>query len=226
MTLEKLKKMLEDGAINQKEFDEMVDKLGLSESKDDGKKDDKKDDNGLPENLKKVIQSEVDRATNKLGNENKSLREQLEALKKEKMDDDELKKYELEQKEKELAEKEKEIQQRELKAFASRTIREAGLDDGSELGMALVEVLMGSDEDSITANTKTFKALLDKSVETQVKQRFKDSGRDIGKGGSDDKGDSDNDNNNDVAVRLAKATAENNKTTQSIIDHYTGGKTE
>ena len=37
----------------------------------------------------------------------------------------------------------------------------------------------------------------------------------------DGKGDKHDDN---IAVKLAKATSENNKATQSIIEHYSGGK--
>lgn len=225
MTLEKLKKMLEDGAIDQKEYDEMIEKLGL---KEDGKKGDKKDDKGkgtLPENIQSLIQSAVDRATNKIGNENKELRKQLEDLRKEKLSDDEIKKLELDEKLKLIADKEKEIKDKELRMFAIKAIKDAGLDDGSDTALSLVDVLMGADEDSITAKTKNFKALLDKTVESQVQQRFKDSGRDMGKGGSDDKGDGKGDKDDDnIAVKLAKATSENNKATQSIIEHYSGGK--
>ena len=42
--------------------------------------------------FEKLIQKAVDRATNKLGNENKKLREQLDAIKKEKLSEEELKK--------------------------------------------------------------------------------------------------------------------------------------
>lgn len=222
MTLEKLKKMLEDGAIDQKEYDEMVEKLGLGE---DGKGDDGKGKgNGLPENIQSLIQSAVDRATNKLGNENKDLRKQLDDLRKAKLTDDEVKKLELEEKLKLLEDKEKEIKRKELEMFALKSVKELGLDDGSDTALSLVEVLMGADEESITANTKTFKTLVDKAVESQVKQRFKESGRDIGKGGSEDKGDGDEGKGTDIAVELAKATAENNKNTQSILNHYSGGK--
>lgn len=225
MTLEKLKKMLEDGAIDQKEYDEMIEKLGL---KDDGKKGKEKDDKGkgtLPENIQSLIQSAVDRATNKIGNENKELRKQLEDLRKKKLSDDEIKKLELDEKLKLIADKEKEIKDKELRMFAIKAIKDAGLDDGSDTALSLVDVLMGTDEDSITAKTKNFKALLDKTVESQVQQRFKDSGRDMGKGGSDDKGGGKGDKDDDnIAVKLAKATSENNKATQSIIEHYSGGK--
>lgn len=229
MNLEKLKKMLADGVISQSEFDDMVDKLGLKDDGKDDKKDDKDDDkkdDKLPENIQFLIQSAVDRATNKLGNENKDLRKKLEELRKEKLTDDEVKKLEIDEKLKLIADKEKEIKEKELKMYAIKAIKEAGLDDGSDTALALVDVLMGDDEEAITAKTKNFKALLDKSVEAQVKQRFKDSGRGMGKGGNDDKDDEDDDKENSVAVKLAKQTAENNKNTKSILEHYTGGKEE
>ena len=58
-------------------------------------------------NIEEVIQKAVDRATNKLGNENKKLRGEIETLKKANMDADELKNFELSEKEKEIAEREK-----------------------------------------------------------------------------------------------------------------------
>ena len=226
MTLAKLKKMLEDGTISQKEFDDLVEKLGLKEDDKDDKGKDDKEDKGkdkLPENIQALIQSAVDRATNKLGNENKKLRESLEALRKEKLSDDEIKKLELEEKLKTIEAKEKEIKEKELRMTALKAIKDAGLDDGSDIALSLVDFLMGEDENSIKSKTDTFKSLVNKSVESQVKQRFKDSGRDMNKGGSDDKDDNDSKDDNNIAVKLAKSTSEANKATQSIINHY-GGK--
>lgn len=224
MTLEKLKKMLEDKVITKEEYDSMVEKLGLESKKDEGK-DDGKDGKGLPENIQALIQSAVDRATNKIGNENKSLREELEKLRKEKLTDDEVKKLELEEKLKTIEAKEKEIKEKELRMFAIKAVKDAGLDDGGDTALALVDLLMGDDEASITAKTESLKSLVDKSVKSQVEQRFKASGRDMSKGGSKDEGEDDSDKGENIAVKLAKATAENNKATQSIINHY-GGKTE
>ena len=227
MTLEKLKKMLEDGTINQKEYDDMVEKLGLDDKDKDKDKDKKDDDTKLPDNIQSLIQSAVDRATNKLGNENKTLRKKLEDLRKEKLSDDEVKRLELSEKLKLLEDKEKELKDKELRMYAIKAIKEAGLDDGSDTALSLVDMIMGSDEESIASKTKTFKSLIDKSVESQVKQRFKDSGRDIGKGGSEDKDDDDeSDKENSVAVKLAKQTAENNKNTQDVLSYYAGGKQE
>ena len=218
MTLDKLKKLLEDGAITKAEYDAMAEKL--SGSTEDGSKSGE-----LPENIQALIQSAVDRATNKLGNENKSLRQQLEAMRKEHLTADQTKALELEEQKRLLDERDKAIKEKELRLFTIQAIKDAGLDDGGDTS-DLVSVLLGADEESITANARSFKALLDKSVESQVKQRFQQSGRDMKKGGSTDTEESDDGGQEDVAVRLAKATAANNKATQSIISQYTGGKTE
>lgn len=229
MTLEKLKKMLADGTIDQKEYDSMVEKLGLKEDskKDEDKKkeDEGKKDSGVPDNLQYLIQSAVDRATNKLGNENKKLREQLESLQKEKMSDDERKQFEFDAQVKALKLKEQELKEKELRMFAIKAIKDAGLDDGGDTALALVDLLMGESEDAITNKTASLKSLVDKSVKSQVEQRFKASGRDMGKGGDKVEGE-DKGKDDDVAIKLAKATASNNKATQSIIQHYSGGKTE
>lgn len=228
MTLEKLKKMLKDGAISQSEYDELVSKLGLEDDKKDDKKDDGKGDgkddkkDNIPENLQALIQSAVDRATNKIGNDNKKLREQLEALKREKMSSEEIKQLEIEEKEKALLEKEKEIKEKEMRMFAIKTIKEAGLDDGSDTALSLVDILIGADEDSIKNKTATFKSLVDKAVSSKVQQRFKESGRDPKRGGTDD--DAENkDDKTSVAVELGKKAAERDKTTNSVLENYIGG---
>ena len=77
MTLEELKKQLEEGKLTQEQFDEMVRILGLELNPDpDPEPQPEQDD------IDKLIEKAVDRATNKLGNENKALREKLEKLKK------------------------------------------------------------------------------------------------------------------------------------------------
>lgn len=228
MTLEKLKQMLKSGTISQDEYAELLEKLGLKEKEDkkDDKKDDTKDDakktDKLPDNIQALIQSAVDRATNKIGNDNKKLREELEALRREKMSEEEVRQLEIEEKEKALAEKEKEIKDKEMRMFAIKAIKDAGLDDGSDIALSLVDFLLGEDENAITSRTSTFKALVDKAVSSQVQQRFKQGGRDPKRGG-EDKDDEDNNKETTLAVELGKKTAEQNKTAQSVIDGYLGG---
>ena len=80
MKLSKLEALLESGDITQGEFDALKE----SAEPDDVKKDDEKDGES-DDDLEDRIQRAVDRATNKLGNENKSLREELTKLKNEKL---------------------------------------------------------------------------------------------------------------------------------------------
>ena len=85
MTLEELKKQLEEGKLTQEQFDEMVRILGLELNPDpDPEPQPEQDD------IDKLIEKAVDRATNKLGNENKALREKLEKLKKTKLSAEEI----------------------------------------------------------------------------------------------------------------------------------------
>ena len=76
MTLEELKKQLEEGKLTQEQFDEMVRILGLELNPDPDPEPQLEQDD-----IDKLIEKAVDRATNKLGNENKALREKLEKLK-------------------------------------------------------------------------------------------------------------------------------------------------
>ena len=114
MTLEELKALLAKGAITQAQFEAMCKQFGYElddNTDDDGAGDDDTDGEGDDSDgkddadklLDKKIQQAVDRATNRLGNDNKKLREQLEKLKKEKLTAEELQKLEAEEKEKDLA---------------------------------------------------------------------------------------------------------------------------
>ena len=177
MTLEQLKKMLEEGKITQEVFDELS--KGLNPD-DEGNEGGKNDD----EELEKKIQSIVDRATNKLGNENKTLREQLEKMKKEKMTDDERKAYELTEKENEIKERESKLKAQENRLYAIKAIKKAGLDDGSDAALELVDFVVADDENGIDARVKAFGALVEKMVQAKVDETFKNNGGKPQKGGS------------------------------------------
>lgn len=193
MNLEELKKLLESKAITQEQYDHMVEKLGLKDDdggkSDDGKGKDKDDD--AEKLLEKKIQAAVDRATNKLGNDNKALREELDKLRKEKLTAAELKALEDEEKEKELASREAAVKAAENKMYAIKAIKKAGLDDGSEAALDILALVNAGNEESIDANIKALKALVDKLVKAEVEKTFKGKGRNPEKGAGDG-GDSDN----------------------------------
>lgn len=187
MSLEELKALLEGGKITQEQYDAMVKALGLEEGKADPPTDPPADD--AEKLLEKKIQQAVDRATNKLGNDNKALREELEKLRKEKLTAAELKALEDEEKEKNLADREAAVKNAENKLYAITAIKKAGLDDGSETALEILELVKAGDTDSIDKNIKALKALVDKMVKAEVEKTFKSNGRQPEKGaggGSDD----------------------------------------
>lgn len=192
MTLEELKELLANGVITQAQYDAMAEKLGLKDDPEPNNEPEPKDDPDAAEKLlEKKIQQAVDRATNKLGNDNKALREELEKLRKEKLTAAELKKLEDEEKEKDLAEREAAVKAAENKLYALKALKKVGLDDGSETALDILALVNADNEANIDTNIKALKALVDKLVKAEVDKTFKDNGRNPEKGNG---GAGDNDN--------------------------------
>ena len=192
MNLEELKALLESGAITKAQFEAMCKQFGFEVQEDKDDPEDKDKDKDEPEDadklLEKKIQQAVDRATNKLGNDNKKLKEELEKLRKEKLTAEELKALEDEEKEKDLAEREAALKAAENKMYAVKAIKKAGLDDGSETALDILGLVNAGDEESIDNNIKALKALVDKLVKAEVEKTFKGNGRkpEHGSGGAGD----------------------------------------
>lgn len=179
MTLEELKKQLEEGKLTQEQFDEMVRILGLELNPDpDPEPQPEQDD------IDKLIEKAVDRATNKLVNENKALREKLEKLKKTKLSAEEIAEEERREKETALAEREAAVKAAENRMFALKQIKKIGLDSGDETAIQIVDLVMGEDEDAISENVSALKKLVDSLVAVEVDKAFKSTGRVPGKGKS------------------------------------------
>lgn len=173
-------------------------------------------------NIEELIQKAVDRATNKLGNENKKLRGELEAAKKAGMDAEELKKFELSEKEKEIAEREKALNEKENRLTAIKAIKEAGLDDGSDASLEIVDLVMAEDEKGIKERVTALNNLVTRLVKSQVEARFKDAGRTPGVG-TDTASNAGGEH--DYATRSGKVAAAANQKARSILDSYgLGGK--
>lgn len=174
------------------------------------------------DNLESLIQRAVDRATNKLGNENKKLRGELETLKKAKLSDDEVKALEMQEKEKDIADREKKLKDRENRLLAIKAIKEVGLDDGSDASLAIVDFVMADDEAAIKERVKAFDALVKRIVQSQVDKVFKSNGRTPGVGSgnaADTSGKTDN-----IGARIGQNAAKANKAAQTTLDFYIGGK--
>lgn len=185
MTINELKEKLEKGEITEDQFRAMAPVIdpnyqeeGKEPPSDDGK------DKGL--DIEKLIQQAVDRATNKLGNENKRLREQMETIKQEKLTAEE--RAELERKqEREAFDRERaEFQMEKNKLYAIKALQAAGLNDGSDQAWELVDFVLGSDEAEIDSRVKAFGDLVKKFVASEVDKTFKGVGRTPGKGVSSD----------------------------------------
>ena len=195
MTLEKLKQLLESGAITQAEYDVLAAKLNDDGSGEgdgvkggaastEGTNNDGSDSSLDMSNIDRLIQAKVDKATAKLGKEKAELQKKLETLRNEKLTEGELKQLEIEEKERAIAEREKEISERENRLYAVKAIKEAGLDDGSDLSLAIVDFVLADDTATIDARVKAFKDLFTKTVQAEVDKRFKENGRTPNKGGA------------------------------------------
>ena len=110
MNKERLKELLESGAITQEEFDEMV--KGITSP------DPTPDPNPTPEpeltpepddKLEKLVQSKFDRAMAAERKEKTELKRKLERLQQKVLTDEEAKQIEFEEKQQELEQREKEL---------------------------------------------------------------------------------------------------------------------
>lgn len=173
-------------------------------------------------NLEKLIQSAVDRATQKLGTENKKLRGELEAARKAKLSEDEIKQLEMKEKEKAIEDRERALTEKENRLIAIKEIKAAGLDDGSDASLAIVDFVMAEDEEGIRERVKTFNALVERIVKVKVDGVFKANGRTPGIG--TDSAANAGGKNESLAARLGKNAANTSKAAQSVLDHYLGGK--
>lgn len=187
MKLKKLKELLEKGSITQEEFDELAknaepDDPPADPPKNDPPKDDPPADDDQDKKLEKMIQAAVDRATNKLGNENKGLREKLDAERKKNLSAEELKQVELQEKETELAKKEQEIKDKENRMYAIKALKKAELDDGSEDTLDLVDFVLGEDETAINLKVKALQKFAQRVAKNTTDGIYRTNGREPGKG--------------------------------------------
>ena len=182
MTLEKLKELLDSGAITQEEYDEMS--QHATEPAPAADPEPATDPEPAPvidyDKIERIVQSRVDKQLAAERKKSADLEKQLKAVRQSKLTDDELKQIEMEEKEKAIAEREKAIQDKENRLYAVKAIKEAGLDDGSDTSLQLVDFVMGENEEAINDKVKAFKQLFDKAVtkavNAEVNKRFKDSG--------------------------------------------------
>lgn len=181
MNKEKLDALLANGSISQEEYDQMSAMLGGNDNVQNQEGQEEKQAQEkidfTKEALKKLIQSEVDKVRTKYSNEKANLQKELDKLKKEKLTEEEIKQLEITEKEKTLAERERALLEKENRLYAIKAIKTAGLDDGSDISLELIDFVMADSEEEIATKVKAFGNLVKKFVTAEVDKRFKANGR-------------------------------------------------
>ncbi len=187
--------------------------------------DDNKDGNGEKnndnENIERLINARVEKAMEKANKDKSELEKQLDKLRKEKLTAEEVRRLEDEKRAKDLAEREAALKEKENRYYAVSAIKKAGLDDGSDTALKVVDLVMGEDESNIDKKIASLKELVNKIVESKVNEKFKAAGRNPNGGVSNDDGEKDdNSSKNAVAEFLGKARAEQTKRSKEVLDFY------
>ena len=157
----------------------------------------------------------------KANKDKEELEKQLAKLRKEKLTAEEVQKLEDEKKAKDLADREAALQEKENRYYAVSAIKKAGLDDGSDTALKVVDLVMGADESEINNKITALKELVSKIVESKVNEKFKAAGRNPNSRESNDEDDEDNNRGrNKIAELLGKSRAEQAKRSQEVLSHY------
>lgn len=172
------------------------------------------------EELERMIQREADRRNAKSGKEVADLRKELDKLKRSQMDAEEVRKLELQDKEAELATREQALKDSENRLAAIKAIKKAGLDDGGDTSLELVNFVMADTPEQIEANVKAFGALVQKFVKVEVDKLYAkaaDTPKGAGAGAASKTADT------SVAAELGAARAEQQKKSADVLSYYIKG---
>lgn len=194
---------------------------GNNADNQNGATDTNNDNNSNTVDIEKLVQARADKLTAESGKKIAALQKELENLKKANMTAEEVKKLEMSQKEEELAEREKMILDKENRLTAIKAIKAAGLDDGSDMSLELVDFVIADNEEAINNKVKAFGNLVKRFVKSEVDKTFKQNGRSPNAGAT---GTDNGKGNNSLADRLGKERAERQKKSNDVLNFYTGGK--
>lgn len=175
------------------------------------------------DDIRKLIQSEVDKVRTKYSNEKSILQKELDNLKREKLTEDERRQLELEDKERAIAEREQSLLDKENRLYTIKAIKAAGLDDGSDKALELVDFIISDSQEKIDERVKVFSEILNKFVSAKVDSTFKVNGR-VPNGTNGHSSNNQDESDNKIAVHLGKIRAEKESKSQEIINQYIGGK--
>lgn len=169
--------------------------------------------------LEKLVQARTNEQTAELSEKVATLQKELEEQRKANMTAEEVRNFEMSQKESDLAEREKQLQDKENRLIAIKAIKAAGLDDGSDMALELVDFVMAENEESIGRKVNAFGALVKKFVAAEVDKTFRRNGRNPNSGGSHNETA---DPGSSIAEQLGKARADKLKKSNDILKYYTG----
>lgn len=168
------------------------------------------------EQLERLIQARVDRLMAEERKKTAALQKKYDKLASEKLTEDELKDRTISEREATVAEKERELTERENRLHAIKALKAAGLDDGSESVLALVDFVLAEDEKAITERVTAFAALFQKMVAAEVEKTFQKNGREP----SGAQGGEDGEKDTSIAERIGKNAAAAAKQSSDILKHY------
>ena len=172
------------------------------------------------DDLDRLLKARLDKAMAEERKKNKNLVKELEKMKRDKMTADELKKYDDEKRDRELAEREQAIADRENRYYAISAIKKAGLDDGGDTALKIVDLVLGKDSDEIDNKVSALNELVNKLVDNKVNEKFKSAGRIPNTGSANANTNTEDKKSNELAKRLGKERAELKKKSDSILKHY------
>ena len=168
----KLDELLKSGAVTEEEYKELLPTCEDDTGEPDGGEPNPEDPlAGLDEKtraaVEKMLQSERDRAANRVGNAKKKeledskrqyeeLKAALEELKKAKLTEDERKELERKEAADKLAAQQKEFAEMKNRYLAAQELKAAGLDIADDI----VSLVLGADEDDTKARVKSFADLI------------------------------------------------------------------
>ena len=181
MTVEKLKELLESGAITQDEFDTMVKAIeGTNDPTPDPDPTPEPDPDPTPEPddaASRLRQAEIDKAMAKERKEKAELKRKVERLENKLLTEEEKQQKKFEEQQAELEEQRKELMYEKNKMYAVKAMTKANINNSEEATL-LMEKLVAAceDETEIDDMIELLKAWKDKDVAAEVDKRFKQGG--------------------------------------------------
>ena len=168
--------MIEERKINLQLFaEEGEPKEGATQGDNEGNEGNEGNNDVLTmEAVQKMIQSETDRVRTEYSNKYKALESEKEKLLKEKMTEEEKKKFEFDKLQKQLEEQKSEITQRELNLKAVDLLKE------NELNLDFRQFVVGKDEESTIKKVETLKKVWQNALDSAIQAKFKENGRELG----------------------------------------------